>query len=286
LPDTDPPAAWVLDLDGVLWLGTRIIDGAAVAVEGLRAAGHRVGFCTNNSATGVAEYVSKLQRAGIPADAADLVSSAMAAAGLLSSGERVLVVGGAGLREAVLASGAEIVSDGGGVDGGGVQGGGVDTVLVGFDPAFDYAAMRVATRAVLGGARLLASNDDPIYPSADGPSPGCGAILASIERATGSTAVVAGKPNPPMCRLVADRFGPRGVVVGDSLGTDGALAAALGWSFGLVLSGNTAPTDVPASQDPAWIAGDLAQLVERRLADGRGSGRRGSAARSADASAP
>ena len=252
-----PPTAWVLDLDGVVWLGTRILEGAAEAVRRLRGHGHRVGFCTNNSGTAVAAYLSKLERAGIEAVEADLVTSAMAAGQLLSPGERVLAVGGAGLREAILERGAEIV---GPEDR-------ADTVLVGFDPTFDYAAMRAATRAVLGGARLLASNNDPIFPSSDGPAPGCGAILASIERATGTVATVAGKPYAPMCRLVLDRFGNDGVMVGDSVDTDGALASALGWPFGLVLSGNTAADSVPRGQDPAWVAADLAALVNRWMPD-------------------
>lgn len=247
----------MLDLDGVVWLGSHILEGAAQAVRRLREQGHRVGFCTNNSGTSVADYLSKLDRAGIPALEMDLVTSAMAAGQLLARGERVLVIGGAGLREAVLNRGAEIVG----------PGGQADAVLVGFDPTFDYDAMRSATRAVLGGARLLASNDDPIYPSTDGPAPGCGAILASIERATAASATVAGKPNRPMCQLVLDRFGGGGVVVGDSLDTDGALATALGWPFGLVLSGNTDAAAVPADQDPAWVAADLAGLVDRWIPD-------------------
>jgi ribonucleotide monophosphatase NagD (HAD superfamily) len=118
---------------------------------------------------------------------------------------------------------------------------------------------------VLGGARLIATNDDPIYPDADGPAPGSGAILASVERATGRRAEVAGKPNEPMAAIVRQRFGDAGVVVGDSPATDGRLATALGWRFGLVLSGNTSAGDVPASQPDEWVASDLSELVTRHL---------------------
>ena len=255
---------WVLDLDGVMWLGDRPLPGSDTAVAQLRDAGHRVVFCTNNSSERVSFYEEKLARFG--ADAADaVISSAQAAASLVEPGERVLVCAGAGVVEAMesvdavitMASSPEAAALAAGSD--------IDAVVVGFHNSFDYAAMAVAVRSVLGGARLIATNDDPIYPAADGPAPGCGSILASIERGSGVTAIVAGKPNRPMADLIRARFGPDGVFVGDSLATDGAMAAELGWPFGLVLSGNIGADGVPVDLDPGWVAADLAALVAQRL---------------------
>jgi HAD superfamily hydrolase (TIGR01450 family) len=240
---------WVLDLDGVVWRGDVPIAGASSAVATLRAAGHPVWCCTNNSAATVADYESKLAAHGIVHDG--LITSAMAMATLVDRGERILACAEAGARQAIEEAGAVIVSDATSVD----------AVVVGFHRDFDYAEMQRATRAVLGGARLIATNDDPIYPDHDGPSPGCGAILASIERATGVRATVAGKPNRPMAELVRARCGDDGVFVGDSVDTDGALAAALGWRFGLVLTGNTSRS-AAASATATWVADDLPSLVE------------------------
>jgi HAD superfamily hydrolase (TIGR01450 family) len=248
---------WLLDLDGVVWLGDRTVPGSPEAIARLRSAGHRVAYCTNNSHATVGTYVDKLAAHGIEATVGDIVSSAVAVVALLEAGERALVSGGAGLVEAVRAAGAEPVLPGDADDGP------IDAVVMGFNPCFDYGLMRWATRAVLGGARLVATNDDPIYPDADGPAPGSGAILASVERATGRRAEVAGKPNPPMAAIVRERFGDDGVVVGDTPGTDGGLAATLGWRFGLVLTGNTSAGGVPGGQDPEWVAPDLAALVGR-----------------------
>ena len=255
---------WVLDLDGVVWLGDLGIGGAPEAIAALREAGNAVAFCTNNSSGLVAHYEEKLARLGISAEGA-VLTSAMAAATLLHPGERVLVCAGDGAREAVLGVGAVAVEVDV-LDGASTSGGAVDTVLVGFHTTFDYAAMNRAVRAVLGGARLVATNDDPIYPAADGPAPGCGAILASIERATGRRALIAGKPYDAMARLIRDRLGPSGVFVGDSLATDGAMADVLEWPFGLVLSGNTTEAMVPPDSDRAWVASNLRELVERHLA--------------------
>jgi HAD superfamily hydrolase (TIGR01450 family) len=251
---------WVLDLDGVVWLGGTPIPGAADAVARLRAHGRQVWCCTNNSAATVAEYEEKLADHGIEHDG--IITSAMAMGTLIRSGETILACAGPGAREAIIAAGGTVV-DGRDPAGGGHE---VDAVVIGFHRDFDYAELHRAMTAIRGGARLIATNDDPIYPDAEGPAPGCGAILAAVERASGVAAAVAGKPNPPMVELVRRHCGASGVLVGDSAGTDGALAEALGWSFGLVLSGNTS-AQAAGTVASRWVAADLAELVSTVLGD-------------------
>jgi 4-nitrophenyl phosphatase len=245
--------SWVLDLDGVLWLSERPIDGAADAVRRLRAAGEHLAFVTNNSAAPRQDVERRLAAMGVdPGD--DVITSAMAAATLLRPGERVLVVAGRGAAEEAAAAGAEVlpVRDGAGP---------VDTVLVGLHTDFDYDRMRIAATAVRSGARLLATNDDATYPTPDGPVPGGGAILASIVRASGAEPVVAGKPHAPIADLVRGRLGDRGVAVGDRPDTDGRFALALGYRFVLVLSGVTGAGDLPVDPTPELVAEDLAAAV-------------------------
>lgn len=243
---------YAVDLDGVLWLGDVAVPGAADAVARLRAAGEAVVFCTNNSSNPVAAVEAKLARHGIPPQGA-VVTSAMAAAALIEPGERVVVCAGAGAREAVEQRGAVPVDTGP-----------AEAVLVGLHLDFDYERLRRAAEAVHRGARLLATNDDATYPTADGPIPGGGAILAAVERATGVRAVVAGKPYPPMARLVRERLGDDGVMVGDRPDTDGRFAVALGYRFALVLTGVTTAAD-GVDPRPDVVAPDLAAVVAQAL---------------------
>jgi len=242
---------WVLDLDGVVWLATDPIPGAAGAVARLRAAGEQVVFCTNNSGPLVGEHEAKLAALGIPAEG-DVLTSAMAAAELVEPGERVLICGGPGIEEAMAARGAVTVRDGD-----------ADAVAVGFHREFDYERLRIAARAVNRGARLIATNDDATYPTPDGPIPGGGALVAAVAYATGVEPVVAGKPYPPMADLVRSVGGPEGTVVGDRPSTDGALAAQLGYRFALVLTGVTQEGDLPVSPAPDVVAASLAELVHQ-----------------------
>ncbi|MDY7103506.1 MAG: HAD-IIA family hydrolase [Actinomycetota bacterium] len=240
---------WVLDLDGVLWLADQAIPGAAEAVASLRDAGHEVLFVTNNSSRRLGEQEAKLARFGVPAEG-DVISSAMAAAELVEPGETALVCAGPGVTEALERRGARPVADGP-----------ADVVVVGYHTDFDYARMTAASVAVRDGARLVGTNDDPTYPTPDGPIPGGGAILASIATATGVAPEVAGKPNEPMARLVRRRLGPTGVVIGDRPDTDGAFARTLGYTWGLVLSGVTTAEDLPTDPEPDLVSADLAEAV-------------------------
>lgn len=243
---------WALDLDGVLWRGETAIPGSAGAVAALRERGERVVFLTNNSHERVDAYVAKLGRVGVPASPDDVVTSGQAAASLLERGTTALVCGGPGVVEALDAAGVKVVVEGA-----------ADAVVVGWHSTFDYGRLTVATCAVLHGARLVGTNDDATYPTADGLIPGGGALLAAVAYASGATPEVAGKPNPAMVELVSRRVGPVDVMVGDRPNTDGLLARNLGAKFALVLSGVTRETDLPVEPEPDEVAPDLASLVSR-----------------------
>jgi 4-nitrophenyl phosphatase len=197
------------------------------------------------------EHLAKLARMGVPADAADLLTSAQAAATLLAPGETALPCAGEGVREALAAAEVRMVEEGP-----------ADAVVVGWHRTFDYDGLARAADAVRAGARLIGTNEDATYPTPEGLLPGAGALLAAVATASGAAAEVAGKPHAPMLRLIAERVGPVDTVVGDRPSTDGALARALGARFALVLSGVT-PADGVSRADPApdVVAPDLATLV-------------------------
>jgi HAD superfamily hydrolase (TIGR01450 family) len=247
--------AWILDLDGVVWLADQPIAGAVHAVARLRGAGERVLFLTNNSSARVGDYLAKLEALDIPAAATDLLTSAQAAARLLEPDSRALVCAGPGVDEALRARGVDTVREGD-----------ADAVVVGWHTDFDYARLTAAFRAVHRGARLIGTNDDATYPVPGGLLPGGGSILAAVATASGVAPEIAGKPHPPMAELVRARIGTgelaRSILVGDRLSTDGLMASRLGVPFALLLSGVTTPADAPYVPEPTWVADELAALVD------------------------
>jgi glycerol 3-phosphatase-2 len=251
---------WILDLDGVVWLGDQSIPGSAEAVARLRAAGQRVVLVTNNSSMTVGAYLAKLQHAGVPSDPADLVTSAQVAAGLLRPGERALVLAGPGVFEALDAHGVTAIPSEA------ADGAAVDAVVVGWHREFDYERLTRGMQAVRRGARLIGTNDDATYPTPQGLIAGGGSILAAVAYASGVTPVVAGKPNATMVEHVRRTIGAVDILVGDRPDTDGLMARRLGCPFALVLSGVATAEDA-AHLDPApdLVAANLAEVVAQRL---------------------
>ena len=243
--------AWAIDLDGVVWRGAETVPGAPEAIDLLRRRGAPIAFVTNSALRTPAQVGEKLARHGVP-DAAELVvTSAMAAASLVEPGERVVVVGDEGITAAVADRGADVVPEGP-----------ADCVLVGLTHAFSYDDIDRAMQAIGDGARFIATNTDATFPAAQRFLPGAGSIVAAIATASGTQPVVAGKPHDTIVSFVQDRLGGEGVMVGDRPETDGLFARALGYRFGLVLTGVVGPDDLPTEPEPDHVAVDLGALVE------------------------
>jgi 4-nitrophenyl phosphatase len=261
------------DLDGVVWRGEAPIAGSGDAIDALRAAGWRIAFATNNSSLRVADYVGRLARHGIAALPAEICTSAQAAALVvaekLPAGASVLAAAGPGVVEALEGCGLRVVSAPP-----------ADAVVVGFHRDFDFEGLARAADAVRAGAFYVATNLDPTYPVPDGMIPGAGSLAAAVSTASGGRPVVAGKPEQPMADLVRERYGDRGIVVGDRPSTDGAFAGTLGWPFALVLSGVAGSVGGEPVPDPppAFVAADLAALVPLLGAPGPGPGERSASA--------
>jgi 4-nitrophenyl phosphatase len=261
---TDPTAAdarlivqnLVCDLDGVVYLGDESVPGAGETLERIAGGGVHIVFATNNSTTtpaGVAERIADLT--GYAPDPDDVITSSVAAADLLRGRASVaLVVGEEGIRSALADAGIATTDS--------PQE--ANAVVVGLDRSLTYERLRLAVRAVHGGALLVATNTDATYPTHDGLWPGGGAIVAAIERAAGVDAVVAGKPHTPMIEAIRRRLRAGDTaVVGDRPETDLALAAAAGWRRILVLSGITASAEqVPTDLRPDLTLSSIAGLPE------------------------
>lgn len=258
---TGPIKTVLCDLDGVIWLAHDPIAGSSEAVQQLQAAGIQVLFVTNNSFSTRMQQQQALLHVGIPTDG-NIITSAMAAASCIHSGERVLVCGGEGLIEEVGAVGADVVVAYHHED----ISGDFDAVVVGLHRQFNFGVLSAALTAVRGGARLVGSNSDPTYPTPDGPIPGGGAILAAIEHATGVKALVTGKPHETMARYVHAHIpgvdASEMIMVGDVVSTDGAFARTMGCDFGLVLSGMTSSAD---GIDAEWVGHNLSEIAHQIL---------------------
>jgi glycerol 3-phosphatase-2 len=268
----------LLDLDGTVYNGPSAIGGAVSALAAARTAGLRLAFVTNNASRSPSATAAQLTGLGVPAHAADVITSAQAAASLIASrvpaGSPVLVAGGNGLRLALRAKGLRPVSTAAEQP---------VAVVQGYSPDLSYGLLTEAALAVRAGALFVASNADLTLPTPRGLQPGNGSLIQVIATATGIRPLVAGKPEPPLHAEAMARTGAkRPLAVGDRLDTDIEGAVRGGADSLLVLTGVSGPADVvlaPPQQRPTYLAADLGGLlvpqpaIGPRRADGAGVGR-------------
>jgi HAD superfamily hydrolase (TIGR01450 family) len=252
--------ALLVDLDGVVRLADQAIPGAAEALAAARSAGAKIMFVTNNAAMTPEAVAASLRHLGVTADAADVLTSSMAAAQLLgerlSPGDHVLVVGGAGLRGPVETHGLTPVSS---------AADNPVAVVQGWAPDLTWALLAEAAVAVRAGAMWVATNRDATLPSPRGPLPGNGAMVATVVMTTGCEPEVVGKPGPALFESAAQILAARTpLVVGDRLDTDIAGANAAGMPSLLVLTGVSTADDLvraPREHRPTYVGNDLGSLV-------------------------
>jgi HAD superfamily hydrolase (TIGR01450 family) len=250
----------ILDLDGVVYLGTEAIPGAAQAINQLHSGGRRVAYATNNAGRTPQEVAALLVSLGITAGADEVVTSPQAAGRLLAqrlpTGSPVLVVGSDALRAQIDAVGLNPVRDARSAP---------LAVVQGYGPDVGWRELAEATVAVRGGALWVATNTDRTLPSPRGPLPGNGAMVAALATALDRAPdAVVGKPEPALFVEAATRAGARRpLVVGDRLDTDIEGAHRAGMHSVLVLTGVANPRDAltaPPTRRPTLIAAGLTEL--------------------------
>ncbi len=248
---------FICDMDGVIYHGNSLLSGAQEFVLWLMAEKKEFLFLTNNSQKSREELAQKLKRLGIDVDPIHFYTTALATASFLAHqqpGGSAYVIGDAGLTNALYQAGFSMND----VD--------PDYVVVGETQSYSFEKIRQAIKLVLSGAKLIGTNPDFTCPSDSGLVPGCGAMVAPIELATGRKAYFMGKPNPLMIRhamrcLSCDR--EEILFIGDQMDTDIIAGIHSEVDTVLVLSGATSEEDlVKYAYRPRFIIKGIGDILQ------------------------
>lgn len=252
---------YLIDMDGVLYRGSELIPGADHFIHQLRKRDIPFRFLTNNSQRTRRDVVAKVGRLGIEVEDEHVFSSAMATARFLAQQKphgTAFVIGEGGLLTALHQNGYAVVDHE------------PDYVVVGEGRTFNLELVEAAVRMILGGAKLIATNLDPNCPTQNGLRPGCGAMVAMLELATGVKAFSVGKPSPIMMRAARKELGlttDECTIIGDTMETDILGGVQLGFHTVLVLSGGTCQEDLSKfPYRPEIVAdslGEFARMLEK-----------------------
>lgn len=229
---------FITDMDGVLVRGSTLIPGADRFIHFLQANQIPYLVLTNNSMYTPRDLAHRLQRIGLNIPEASIFTSAMATAQFLHSQRpagTAFVVGESGLTEAIHRVGYVITDLN------------PDYVVLGETTNYNYEFITKAIRLIAGGARFVATNPDVSGPTERGIVPGCGAVAALIQQATGKEPFFVGKPNPLMMRTALNYLGVHSeetAMIGDRMDTDIIAGVESGLETILVLSGMTGRSDI------------------------------------------
>jgi NagD protein len=244
-------------MDGVLYHGNHLLDGAKKFVDWLKSENKEFLFLTNSSERSPKELSQKLARLGIDVGEEHFYTSALATASFVawqSPGSTVYVIGEAGLINAIYDSGLSMndISP--------------EYVIVGETRGYSFEKIEKAVELVQKGAKLIGTNPDKTGPTEKGIMPATGALIAPIEIASGRSAYFIGKPNPLMMRSAMKKLGThRGetVIIGDRMDTDIVAGTEAEIDTVLVLTGVTQKDHInDFSYRPRYVLNNVGEVTE------------------------
>lgn len=250
----------LLDLDGTVFHGEKLIDGAQEAIQALQQKGIKIVYLSNRGNHSREAGLNKLQKHGIKAELEDVIFSSTVTAKFLKNHyplAKVWVLGNSGLTDEMIAQQVLLAK----------KPEEADFVIITLHDEITYAELNHAFRATSAGARIIATNSDKTYPDENGPAIDVAGFIGAIESATGQkTELVIGKPSCFMVEAALAHIkleAKECMVIGDSLGTDIVMGNMQGMRTVLVLTGNTSETmarDAAPRSKPHYILQSLADI--------------------------
>lgn len=250
---------FLLDMDGTIYLGDRLFDGAAEFLRRVRARGGRYVFLTNNSSRGTEAYLEKLARMGIAAQPEDFLTSADATIAYLKKTYRdalYYVCGTQSLKSQLRAVGLRVTD---------TLTDGIDVLLLGYDTELTYQKLEDCCILLGRGVDYVATHPDLVCPTSYGYAPDCGSVIAMLDTACHRRPKIIGKPQPEMVILALERFScaPQDAcLIGDRVYTDIACGKNAGIDTVFVLSGEGAAADCEKyGVQPTWTLPNIQSVL-------------------------
>ena len=214
----------LFDLDGTIYYGSKIIDGANETIDYFRKNGKKIYFTTNNSAKTRKQIYERLINMGVNCKLDEVLTSGYLAALTAKRHymEDVYIFGSDNLINEFKQLGVKVN-----------QSENAKNLLIGYDPDMTYNGLTKALQVALHANCIMACNKEKVYPGENAKlMPGCGAMVAPIEWCSGRPCdFVIGKPNTLMLNLLhekelieANRF----LVIGDTFESDIVMANCFG----------------------------------------------------------
>ena len=216
--------AVLFDLDGTLYVGSKILPGSNNIVNYFKNAGKKVFFTTNNSTKTREQIYERLVKLGIDAELEEVVTSGYIAANYaLKTGMKdIHVFGSVNLIHEFQGLGIKVNQN---ID--------AENLIIGYDPEMTYEDLTRAVRVAINAKCVISCNKEKVYPGENGLLfPGCGAMVAPVEWCSGRKSdLVIGKPNTMFVDYIKEKeniTSEKILVIGDTYESDVMMAIKAG----------------------------------------------------------
>lgn len=243
----------LIDLEGVLYVGCRVIDGAVEAIRYLKARHIPHRFVTNTTTQSRHDLSHSLKERGFPVEPFEILSTPVAAAAYLREHRLhscCLVV-----AEAIRGEFPECVA----------EDKAPDAVVIGdIGSAWDYALVNRIAQMVVEGAQLVALHKGKFWQTETGLQVDIGAFVAGLEYVTGVEAQVIGKPSAAFFQAGIEALqcpAENILMIGDDIESDVAGAQRCGMKGALVRTGKFRQEQLATSEIlPDAVLDSIAEL--------------------------
>ncbi|WP_346292067.1 TIGR01458 family HAD-type hydrolase [Sphaerothrix gracilis] len=219
----------LLDLNGVFYVGNRILPGATEAIEFLRERQIPFRFITNNTTESVEALCSSLNSLGLRIKPSETISAPYSA---------VLHLRKLGNPKCYLLLSPEVKQDFAEFT---TSESAADVIVLGdMGNAWNYHELNRAFRLMMQGASLIALHKAKYWQWEGGLHIDIGAFVTGLEYSTDKQALIVGKPSSSFYSLALDELGlpaAEVAVIGDDVHDDVAGGQAMGMQGFLVKTG-------------------------------------------------
>jgi len=248
---------FLIDLDGVLYIGDAPVQGAHETLELLRKKHYQFRFVSNTTRKSRRTIVERMAKMGFLIQEEDIFSPPIAAREYMKNTRK---------KPCCLLVTKDVERD---FEAGGTFSDrhGIECVVIGdAGDRITYESLNAAFRHLMNGAELIALEKDRYWMSPDGLSLSAGPFVSALEFATGKSATVIGKPSKTFfdAALKDMHLQPDQVaMIGDDIITDIGGANDAGMKSILVRTGKYRKDTLNNSGiKPSYIIESFAHLVE------------------------
>ncbi|MCM3540679.1 HAD-IIA family hydrolase [Priestia endophytica] len=233
---------FLVDLDGTIFKGHQLLEGAIEALNVLRKANKKVAFLSNRGNLSRKMCLEKLKNAGIEATVEEIILSSSVTANFLREKypySKIWILGEQGLRDEIGLAGLQLAR----------QPEEADWLVISLHESVTYHDLNQAFQATKNGARLIATNADKYFPNENGQAIDVAGMIGAIEASTGKRVeMVIGKPSFLMAEVALRQLGlgaEECLMIGDSYESDIAMGRMFGMKTALVLTGSSLRETIP-----------------------------------------